>query len=219
MYTLHVFVWVCIYTQDSVRTVSALIGASHPLVLETIAWCRAFIIVAAVVCKNSSCRPSQPSRQTTSVDVSHWCKNSRWHCVLWRKSLPSVLPLQMVSATAFSVQLRLQKAKKNPSWGSLTEAIVKWMNPSGCVLIPRSSLFQNFLTTSSCPEIQGHLYVKEVGRKSWKKVYMFLRRSGLYCSTKGTSKVRVTRASHPSHGIYFIVILQTCRSFFFLATL
>uniref|UniRef100_A0A673CMS8 Growth factor receptor-bound protein 10-like n=1 Tax=Sphaeramia orbicularis TaxID=375764 RepID=A0A673CMS8_9TELE len=48
--------------------------------------------------------------------------------------------------------------------------------------------FQNFLATSSCPEVQGYLYVKEVGRKSWKKVYMFLRRSGLYCSTKGTSK-------------------------------
>uniref|UniRef100_A0A7N6BBR9 Growth factor receptor-bound protein 10b n=1 Tax=Anabas testudineus TaxID=64144 RepID=A0A7N6BBR9_ANATE len=47
---------------------------------------------------------------------------------------------------------------------------------------------RNFLATSSCPEIQGYLYVKEVGRKSWKKVYMFLRRSGLYCSTKGTSK-------------------------------
>ncbi|XP_054636759.1 growth factor receptor-bound protein 10 isoform X3 [Dunckerocampus dactyliophorus] len=46
----------------------------------------------------------------------------------------------------------------------------------------------NFLATSSCPEIQGYLYVKEVGRKSWKKVYMFLRRSGLYCSTKGASK-------------------------------
>uniref|UniRef100_A0A8D3D6J5 Growth factor receptor-bound protein 10-like n=1 Tax=Scophthalmus maximus TaxID=52904 RepID=A0A8D3D6J5_SCOMX len=46
----------------------------------------------------------------------------------------------------------------------------------------------NFLATSSCPEIQGYLYVKEVGRKSWKKVYMFLRRSGLYCSTKGSSK-------------------------------
>uniref|UniRef100_A0AAX7TTK8 Growth factor receptor-bound protein 10b n=1 Tax=Astatotilapia calliptera TaxID=8154 RepID=A0AAX7TTK8_ASTCA len=42
--------------------------------------------------------------------------------------------------------------------------------------------------TNSCPEIQGHLYMKDVGRKSWKKVYMFLRRSGLYCSTKGTSK-------------------------------
>lgn len=51
------------------------------------------------------------------------------------------------------------------------------------------SLLQNFLTSSSCPEIQGYLYVKEVGRKSWKKVLMFLRRSGLYCSTKGTSKV------------------------------
>ncbi|XP_051922401.1 growth factor receptor-bound protein 10-like isoform X3 [Hippocampus zosterae] len=54
--------------------------------------------------------------------------------------------------------------------------------------IPPSQLLQNFLATSSCPEIQGYLYVKEVGRKSWKKVYMFLRRSGLYCSTKGTSK-------------------------------
>ncbi|XP_059909444.1 growth factor receptor-bound protein 10 [Gadus macrocephalus] len=48
--------------------------------------------------------------------------------------------------------------------------------------------FQNLLAASSYPEIQGHLYVKEVGRKSWKKLYMFLRRSGLYCSTKGTSK-------------------------------
>lgn len=47
---------------------------------------------------------------------------------------------------------------------------------------------QNFLNSSSCPEIQGFLYLKETGRKSWKKLYMFLRRSGLYCSTKGMSK-------------------------------
>lgn len=38
--------------------------------------------------------------------------------------------------------------------------------------------------------------MKEVGRKSWKKVYMFLRRSGLYCSTKGTSKVTAARSIH-----------------------
>lgn len=49
--------------------------------------------------------------------------------------------------------------------------------------------FQNFLNSSSCPEIQGYLHLKEPGRKSWKKLYMFLRRSGLYYSTKGTSKV------------------------------
>uniref|UniRef100_A0AAX7VU53 Growth factor receptor-bound protein 10a n=1 Tax=Astatotilapia calliptera TaxID=8154 RepID=A0AAX7VU53_ASTCA len=49
-------------------------------------------------------------------------------------------------------------------------------------------VFQNFLNSSSCPEIQGYLHVKEPGRKSWKKLYMFLRRSGLYYSTKGTSK-------------------------------
>lgn len=32
--------------------------------------------------------------------------------------------------------------------------------------------------------------MKEASRKAWKKVYFFLRRSGLYCSTKGSSKVR-----------------------------
>lgn len=62
----------------------------------------------------------------------------------------------------------------------------------------KSSAFhlQNFLASTSCPEIQGYLYVKELGRKSWKKVYMFLRRSGLYCSTKGTSKVTEARTFH-----------------------
>ncbi|XP_057691311.1 growth factor receptor-bound protein 10-like isoform X5 [Corythoichthys intestinalis] len=67
------------------------------------------------------------------------------------------------------------------------EHMVAWCQETNR-LIPPSQLLQNFLATSSCPEIQGYLYVKEVGRKSWKKVYMFLRRSGLYCSTKGTSK-------------------------------
>ncbi|XP_016893686.1 growth factor receptor-bound protein 10 isoform X9 [Cynoglossus semilaevis] len=67
------------------------------------------------------------------------------------------------------------------------EQMVAWCQETNRT-IPPSQLLQNFLTTSSCPEIQGYLYVKEVGRKSWKKVYMFLRRSGLYCSVKGTSK-------------------------------
>lgn len=52
----------------------------------------------------------------------------------------------------------------------------------------QAQLLQNFLNSSSCPEIQGFLQVKEVGRKSWKKLYVCLRRSGLYYSTKGTSK-------------------------------
>uniref|UniRef100_A0A671UK72 Growth factor receptor-bound protein 10a n=1 Tax=Sparus aurata TaxID=8175 RepID=A0A671UK72_SPAAU len=65
------------------------------------------------------------------------------------------------------------------------EQMVAWCQESDdavCVFL------QNFLNSSSCPEIQGYLYLKEPGRKSWKKLYMFLRRSGLYYSTKGTSK-------------------------------
>lgn len=49
---------------------------------------------------------------------------------------------------------------------------------------------QTFLKSSSCPEIHGHLHAKELSRKSWKKSYFILRRSGLYFSNKGTSKVR-----------------------------
>uniref|UniRef100_A0AAR2KGY9 Growth factor receptor-bound protein 10a n=1 Tax=Pygocentrus nattereri TaxID=42514 RepID=A0AAR2KGY9_PYGNA len=61
------------------------------------------------------------------------------------------------------------------------EQMVAWL----CWL---SSPLQNFLNSSRCPEIQGFLYMKDTGRKSWKKLYMFLRRSGLYYSTKGMSK-------------------------------
>nr|XP_045043386.2 growth factor receptor-bound protein 14 isoform X2 [Desmodus rotundus] len=45
-----------------------------------------------------------------------------------------------------------------------------------------------FLSSSTYPEIHGFLHAKEQGRKSWKKIYFLLRRSGLYFSTKGTSK-------------------------------
>uniref|UniRef100_A0A8C8A3P1 Growth factor receptor bound protein 7 n=1 Tax=Oryzias sinensis TaxID=183150 RepID=A0A8C8A3P1_9TELE len=51
-----------------------------------------------------------------------------------------------------------------------------------------SELIQNLLRSGTCPEIQGFLHMKEPSRKAWKKVYFFLRRSGLYSSTKGSSK-------------------------------
>uniref|UniRef100_A0A3P8VIU4 Growth factor receptor bound protein 7 n=2 Tax=Cynoglossus semilaevis TaxID=244447 RepID=A0A3P8VIU4_CYNSE len=51
-----------------------------------------------------------------------------------------------------------------------------------------AELIQNLLRSGTCPEIQGFLHVKEPSRKAWKKIYFFLRRSGLYCSTKGSSK-------------------------------
>ncbi|XP_039593472.1 growth factor receptor-bound protein 10 isoform X1 [Polypterus senegalus] len=54
--------------------------------------------------------------------------------------------------------------------------------------IPQAQLLQNLLNSSSCPEIQGFLHIKDMNRRSWKKIYIFLRRSGVYLSTKGTSK-------------------------------
>ncbi|XP_061563725.1 growth factor receptor-bound protein 7 [Cololabis saira] len=51
-----------------------------------------------------------------------------------------------------------------------------------------SELIENLLRSGTCPEIQGFLHVKEPSRKAWKKVYFFLRRSGLYSSAKGSSK-------------------------------
>ncbi|KAM4822485.1 growth factor receptor-bound protein 7 [Urocitellus parryii] len=49
-------------------------------------------------------------------------------------------------------------------------------------------LIQNFLNAGSFPEIQGFLQLRGSGRKLWKRFFCFLRRSGLYYSTKGTSK-------------------------------
>ncbi|XP_057178531.1 growth factor receptor-bound protein 7 isoform X2 [Triplophysa rosa] len=51
-----------------------------------------------------------------------------------------------------------------------------------------SELVQSLVKSGSCPEIQGYLNVREGGKKSWKRLYCFLRRSGLYCSSKGQSK-------------------------------
>ncbi|XP_077436260.1 growth factor receptor-bound protein 14 isoform X2 [Vanacampus margaritifer] len=55
-------------------------------------------------------------------------------------------------------------------------------------LVDYSQLVEIFLSSSTCPEIHGHLHAKEPSRKSWKKLFFILRRSGLYVSSKGTSK-------------------------------
>ncbi|NWS63852.1 GRB7 protein, partial [Chunga burmeisteri] len=65
-----------------------------------------------------------------------------------------------------------------------------------------SELIQNFLNSGSCPEVQGFLQLREPGRKVWKRFYFSLRRSGLYYSTKGTSK-------DPRHLQYFADLTES----------
>ncbi|XP_051894710.1 growth factor receptor-bound protein 7-like isoform X3 [Pristis pectinata] len=54
--------------------------------------------------------------------------------------------------------------------------------------IAQAQVTQNFLNARNCPEIQGFLHLKDKGKKTWRRLYFFLRRSGFYYSTKGTSK-------------------------------
>ncbi|XP_029445580.1 growth factor receptor-bound protein 10 isoform X2 [Rhinatrema bivittatum] len=102
----------------------------------------------------------------------------------------SVIQAQSMMGSESKFLFRKNYAKydifKNPM-NYFPEHMVAWCQQSNGG-VSQSQLLQNFLNASSCPEIQGFLYVKELGRKSWKKLFVCLRRSGLYCSTKGTSK-------------------------------
>lgn len=48
-------------------------------------------------------------------------------------------------------------------------------------------IFQNLFSTDRLPDIQGYLHMKD-GKKSWKRYFFVLRKSGLYYSTKNLSK-------------------------------
>ncbi|XP_012718283.1 growth factor receptor-bound protein 7 [Fundulus heteroclitus] len=47
---------------------------------------------------------------------------------------------------------------------------------------------QNLITSRTTPQIQGFLHLKETSKKSWKKGFFVLRRSGLYKTIKGFEK-------------------------------
>ncbi|XP_036852006.2 growth factor receptor-bound protein 14 isoform X1 [Manis javanica] len=75
---------------------------------------------------------------------------------------------------------------KNPMY-FFPEHMVSFATETNGEVSP-TQILQMFLSSSTYPEIHGFLHAKEQGKKSWKKIYFLLRRSGLYFSTKGTSK-------------------------------
>ncbi|XP_064647401.1 uncharacterized protein LOC135500117 isoform X2 [Lineus longissimus] len=52
----------------------------------------------------------------------------------------------------------------------------------------RQNLLQEFFSGNQTPEVEGILYLKQEGKKAWKKIYCILRASGIYYNPKGKSK-------------------------------
>lgn len=75
---------------------------------------------------------------------------------------------------------------------SIWPSFVPLLSASETRSIHRLFCLQNMFSSDRLPDIQGYMQIKEGKRSwSWKKYFFVLRPSGLYYSTKGTSKVPV----------------------------
>lgn len=117
-----------------------------------------------------------------SADVSKGMTSAELIQVNWVKQINSGTSNKPKGWKCFTYWFKFDKQHLATVQIQFISILSWWKMLITCIL-------QNLLRSGTCPEIQGFLHVKESSRKTWKKVYFFLRRSGLYCSTKGSSKV------------------------------
>ncbi|KAJ3592266.1 hypothetical protein NHX12_007394, partial [Muraenolepis orangiensis] len=163
--------------------------------------------VIQVYNEDNSSRAVEVSRDVSARDICHmfvlkncWVDDPSWtlfehlpHLDIERTIEDHESVLEVLSGWGIHSESRLCFKKNNAKYDFFKTPLdffpyhmVSLSNETN--QMNRSQLIQTFLNPSMCPEVHGFLHTKEQGRKTWRRFYFVLRRSGLYFSSKGTSK-------------------------------
>ncbi|XP_035213990.1 abnormal cell migration protein 10-like isoform X2 [Stegodyphus dumicola] len=136
------------------------------------------------------------------ADKNHVPMDPRWTLL---EHLPELFMERIYEDHEYVVENLLLWARDSPNKLQFLEKDEKYnlfINPEEYLLLgsssekgseldddAKSSLLEEFFSSSSVPEVESALYLKSDGKKAWKKHFFVLRASGIYYCPKGKSKL------------------------------
>ncbi|XP_042895717.1 abnormal cell migration protein 10 isoform X2 [Parasteatoda tepidariorum] len=136
------------------------------------------------------------------ADKNHVPMDPRWTLV---ENIPELFMERLYEDHEHLVENLLLWARDSPNKLMFLERDEKYdlfINPEEYLLIgsssekgseldddAKTSLLEEFFSSSSVPEVESALYLKSDGKKAWKKHFFVLRASGIYYCPKGKSKL------------------------------